>query len=172
MYTDSLTASMTENEKNTNEYKNLNNQKKFLIAFVDTENISPHGTSGLISLIDYKYRNYGYAGIWCYGIGDCKSGSSLAWKKICNETSGFFKWKEVKGPREKNRVDEAIKKDIEMLLNNPKNDPLDLWIIATSDGDYESAVRHIKEKEHKVVIAYSGALSNKLKNICDEQYYL
>lgn len=163
---------MTENEKNTKEYTNLNNQKKYLIAFVDTENISPQGTSGLITLIDYKYRDYGYAGIWCYGIEDNKSGSSVAWKKLCDEGSGYFKWKEVKGPREKNRVDEAIKKDIEKLLGNPKNTPLDLWIIASSDGDYESSVRHIKEKGHKVIIAYSNSLSYKLQNICNEQYRL
>ncbi len=45
------------------EDKFLHNEKiqKYLIAFVDTENISPDGTSGLISLIDYKYRDYGKA---------------------------------------------------------------------------------------------------------------
>lgn len=50
--------------------------------------------------------------------------------------------------------------------------PLDLWIIATSDGDYESAIRHIKEKGHRVISAYSGSLSNRLRALCDEQYYL
>ena len=161
---------MNENKKKEN--TKLVKPQKYLIAFVDTENISPSGDSGLISLIDYKYKDYERAGIWCYGIDDSKSGSTVMWKKICDSASGYFKWKEVNGPRKKNKVDDTIKDDIDMLLRNPKNEPIALWVIATSDGDYESAVRHIQKKGHKVVIAYSGVPSNKLLRLCDEQYPL
>lgn len=154
------------------ENSTANKSQKYLIAFVDTENIAPDGDSGLISLIDYKYSDYCNVGIWCYGIEDSKSGSSVAWKKKCDESHEFYKWKKVNGPREKNKVDEAIKKDIEKLLANPKFDPIYLWVIATSDGDLASAVRHIKEKRHKVLIAYTGALSKELSNLCDYTYHL
>lgn len=163
---------MRMNENNKIENTKLVKPQKYLIAFVDTENVSPNGDSGLISLIDYKYKDYERTGIWCYGIDDSKSGSTVAWKKICDSASGYFIWKEVKGPRKKNKVDDAIKGDIDMLLHNPKNEPIVLWVIATADGDYGSAVRHIKKKGHKVVVAHSGALSDKLIRLCDDHFRL
>ena len=144
---------------------------KYIIAFIDTENVPSNCFSGLASLVEYKYKNHKNAGYYCYGIDDEKSTVSCGWKQQTDKLKGL-KWVSVKGEREKNLVDNSIIKDIKKLLETPKFSRIDIWVIVTSDGDYESAIRLIMSKGHKVVIASNGLVSDKYYKLGCEIYRL
>ena len=142
---------------------------KHVVVFIDTENISPDGNTGIISLTDY--RDYKSVGVFCYGLEDEKSQSSVEWKKIATSTDGY-EWKSVSGPRKKNAVDIAMKNGIKKLLDWSRSDELDVWVIASSDGGFVPIINQIKSKGHRVIVAYKSIVSDKLELVADEMYHL
>ena len=143
--------------------------EKYYIAFVDTENVSCEVIRG-IKEIQKKYNNHKNAKVYCYGMEDSKSHNSIVWKEKTEYLAGF-QWKRVEGPREKNTVDNKIIQDINFLLRSPKLDRINVWIIATSDGDFLSVVKKIKERENNSVVGIgSSDPSERLLGACDEYY--
>ncbi len=143
--------------------------EKYYIAFVDTENISYEAIRG-IKEIQRMYKDHKDAGVYCYGMEDSKSPNSIGWKEK-TEYLARVNWVKVKGPREKDAVDERMKQGIYTILNNPRNDCIDVWIIATSDGGFLSMINKIKERDKNTVIGIgSSNPSDKLVRACDTYY--
>ncbi len=140
---------------------------KCIITIIDTENIVVDSVTTLITYVEYRYKEYKNIGYFCFGMDDGKSSVSEQWKKAIFK--GFY-WISVKGEREKNKVDKAIIDKINELLNIPKFSAIDVWVIASSDGDYVPAIKAIKEKGHKAVVVGSATTSAKLREACDEFY--
>ena len=145
--------------------------KKYIITFVDTENVSPDIVGGLISLVDYTYKDYNNLGYFCFGIDDGKSNISVEWKKRLGNPSDF-RWISVKGERSKNLVDKSIIRNITRMINDSYYSPIDVWVIVSSDGDYCSVIKAIREKGHKVIVASPGTVSEKLRKACSEFFPL
>lgn len=144
---------------------------KYIITLIDTENVPQSCFSGLISLVEYKYGNHKNAGYYCFGINDGKSTVALGWKEQTVNLKGLT-WVSVNGEREKNLVDKAIIKNIKRMIDDPKYSRIDVWVIATSDGDYEPAIRLIRSKGHKVIVASNNTISDKLRKAGCEIYRL
>jgi len=143
--------------------------EKYFIAFVDTENVSCDVIRG-IKEIQKKYVNHKSAKVYCYGIEDTKSPNSQAWKEKTEYLAGF-NWKKVEGPREKNTVDNRIIQDINSVLRSPNLDCINVWIIATSDGDFLPVIKKIKERKNNSVIGIgSSDPSERLLRACDAYY--
>ncbi len=143
--------------------------EKYYISFVDTENVSYEAIRG-IKEIQRMYADHKDAGVHCYGIEDFKSPNSRGWKEKA-ERLGRVYWHNVEEPREKNTVDKKIKQGIDTILGNPRNDRINVWIIATSDGDFLSAINKIKERDNNIVIGIgSSDPSERLKRACDKYY--
>ncbi len=64
---------------------------KYIIAFIDTENVPSNCFSGLASLVEYKYKNHKNAGYYCYGIDDQKSTVSCGWKQQTDKLKGLMR---------------------------------------------------------------------------------
>ena len=144
-------------------------KEKYYITFVDTENISYDAISG-IEEIQKMYKDHKDAGVYCYGIEDSKSPNSISWKEK-TEKLPRVRWVKVKGPREKDAVDERIKLAINTILSNPYNACIDVWIIATSDGGFLPVINKIKEQGNNIVIGIgSSKPSEKLVKACDDYY--
>ena len=143
--------------------------EKYYISFVDTENVSYEAIRG-IKEIQRMYADYNNAGVHCYGMEDFKSPNSRGWKEKA-ERLGRVYWHKVEEPREKNTVDKKIKQGIDKILGNPRYDRINVWIIATSDGDFLSAINKIKERDNNIVIGIgSSDPSERLKKACDKYY--
>ena len=145
--------------------------EKYIITFIDTENVSPGVTGGLFSLVDYKYKNFKNLGYYCFGIDDGKSTQSTEWKKQSAILKGF-NWISVKGERRKNLVDESIIRNITRMINDPYYSLIDVWVIVTSDGDYCQVIKTIRERGHKAIVASPLKVSEKLRKVCSEFYCL
>ena len=146
---------------------------KCLVIMVDTENVSPKCIESLKSMTDYIYPTFQNVGIFCFGMEDGKSGTSEGWKRLVKERCDkALHWQPVVGPRVKNKVDRAICDKIAEFMDNPKFSRIDVWVIATSDGDFKSAIKCIKNHGHRAVIASDTPASNKLIELCDVFYRL
>ncbi len=140
---------------------NNNCSDKYIITLIDTENVPPSCFTQLAELVEYTCRDYNNAGYFCFGIDDGKSANSLGWREQTVNLKGL-KWISVKGKREKNLVDQAIIKKIKSFIVDPRFSIIDVWVIVTSDGDYEPAIQSILAKGHKVIVASNNVISNKL----------
>ena len=144
-----------------------------LVIMVDTENVSPRSIESLLSMTDYIYPSFQNVGIFCFGMEDGKSKTSESWKRLVKERCDKrLHWQPVEGVRVKNKVDRAICDKVAEFMELQKFACIDVWVIATSDGDFKTAIKCIKDHGHRAVIASDTPASNKLIELCDVFYRL
>ncbi len=66
------------------------------------------------------------------------------------------------GEPEKNKIDKLIIKHAKKILANNKS--IDIFCIASNDGDYTELVEELKDQERKRVVILADNISKKLKN--------
>lgn len=134
--------------------------KKNTMVFIDAENIGSNSckkivgqsnSSGKISEMRYYARQ--------------NEASTNNWKDEAKKHN--IKPILLCGGPEHNKVDNKIIKDIRKVLNTNKS--IDVFCIATKDGDYADIVHEIREQYHKkAVILASSQTSERLKKSASE----
>lgn len=138
----------TANSSNTKQIK-----KKKLVLFIDAENVS-----------------YNYATKIMENISKCGQLAEARYYALQKDDSTRF-WREqakhhdikpilVYGEASKNKIDNKIIKDAKYLLRQNKN--IDIFCIATKDGDYTSLVSFLREHRKRVIILGPKGTSQKL----------
>ena len=135
------------------------NRKKNTMVFIDAESISAERCPGIIGQCKsvgelFEVRYYARQ----------KDPSTLAWKEKAN--SYGIKPILMYGEAEHNKIDNKIIKDIRKILANNKS--IDIFCIATKDGDYSSIVKEIRENKKRAVIFATKDTSKKLKQAASE----
>ena len=130
------------------------NRKKNTMVFIDAENISSDHCSSIIGQ--------------CKSIGEVfevryyarqKDPTTAKWK----ETITDYGLKPILmcGEPERNKIDNKIIKDIRKVLNTNKS--IDIFCIASKDGDYSNIVQEIRNNKKRAVILATKGTSKKLK---------
>ena len=125
------------------------------MVFIDAENISSDHCSSI--------------------IGQCKSiGEVLEVRYYARQKDpATAKWKEtianyglkpilMYGEPERNKIDNKIIKDIRKVMNTNKS--IDIFCIASKDGDYSKIVQEIRNNKKRAVILATKGTSKKLKS--------
>ena len=134
-------------------------KKKNTMVFIDAENISSDHCSSIIGQ--------------CKSIGEVFEIRYYARQKDPNTA----KWKEtitnyglkpilMCGEPERNKIDDKIIKDIRKVLNTNKS--IDIFCIASKDGDYSKIVQEIRNNKKRAVILATKGTSKKLKEKASE----
>ena len=129
-------------------------KKKNTMVFIDAENISSDHCSSIIGQ--------------CKSIGEVfevryyarqKDPTTAKWK----ETITDYGLKPILmcGEPERNKIDNKIIKDIRKVLNSNKS--IDIFCIASKDGDYSNIVQEIRNNKKRAVILATKGTSKKLK---------
>ncbi len=133
--------------------------KKNTMVFIDAENIGfnsckrivgQSNSSGEISEMRYYARQ--------------KDAATAGWKEAAKEYG--IKPILLCGDPEHNKVDNKMKKDIRKVLATDKS--IDVFCIASGDGDFTEIVNELREKHKRVVILASKQTSGKLKASASE----
>ena len=133
--------------------------KKNTMVFIDAENIGSNSckkivgqsnSSGNISEMRYYARQ--------------NEASTNNWKDEAKKHN--IKPILLCGGPEHNKVDNKIVKDIRKVLKTEKS--IDIFCIATRDGDYASITKELREKHKRVVILAPKQTSKKLKACASE----
>lgn len=74
------------------------------------------------------------------------------------------------GEREKNKIDNKIIRDAKKILNENKS--IDIFVIASRDGDYTELVKFLRSNRKRVVILAPKNTSKKLKNASSESRFI
>ena len=70
------------------------------------------------------------------------------------------------GEPEKNKIDKKIMKDVRKMLEQDKQ--VDIFCIASRDGDFTSLVNELRRQKKKVVILATKQTSQRLKKAANE----
>ena len=145
-----------EKQKRKNSEKTtVKNKKENLVLLIDAESVSSNYASKIINNTDklgqlFEARYYALQ----------KDDSTKSWKECARQ----FKIKPILmcGGPSKNKIDNKIIKDARQILKQNKN--IDIFCIATRDGDYTSLVSFLREHHKRVVILAPKNTSQKLKS--------
>ncbi|MBR4728206.1 MAG: NYN domain-containing protein [Clostridia bacterium] len=137
----------------------LPSKKKNTMVFIDAENISSDHCSSIIDQCKtigevFEVRYYARQ----------KDPSTAKWK----ETITDYGLKPILmcGEPERNKIDNKIIKDIRKVLNTNKS--IDIFCIASKDGDYSKIVQEIRDNKKRAVILATKGTSKKLKSKASE----
>lgn len=139
-------------------------KKKNMAIFIDGENFPAKKSQRLFAMVN-GIGELDYAKV--YGIQ--KDKSTRAWSQLALGMECLNDIRLYGGPG-KNKVDRKIQKDVSNEIEIHKN--IDIVVIATSDHGYVSSVKEMRSKGKKVIIFGNGKISNKLKEACNEYYYV
>lgn len=145
---------------NDNDYSNEPSlKKKNTMVFIDAENIP----STFATSIDKEIHTIGNVDEVRYYAMQ-KDPSTYGWKSSIKEYG--YKQVLMAGERKKNKIDNKIIRDAKKILNNNKN--IDIFVIASRDGDYTELVNFLRDNKKKVVIIAPKDTSKKLINASSE----
>lgn len=134
-------------------------RKKNTIVFIDAECISPNSCASIIE----HCKNIGIALEMRYYARQNEA-STKSWKDEAKKYN--IKPILLCGGPEHNKVDKKIIKDIRKVLNTNKS--IDIFCIATRDGDYAGIAKELRVKHKRVVILAPKQTSKKLKACASE----
>jgi len=135
------------------------NRKKNTMVFIDAENISADhcpgiiGQSGSIGEV-FEKRYYARQ----------NDPSTAAWKDQAKIHG--IKPIIMSGEAEHNKIDNKIMKDIRHIVNTNKS--IDIFCIASRDGDYTAITQELRNLKKRVVILAAKNTSGRLKNAASE----
>ena len=134
-------------------------KKKNLAVFIDAESISCSSATRIAGQINkigvlFEARYYALQ----------KDKGTSAWK---DEAKKFgFKPILLCGEPEKNKIDKKIIKDVRKMLEQHKQ--VDIFCIASRDGDFTPLVNELRQQKKKVVILATKQTSQRLKKAANE----
>lgn len=134
-------------------------KKKNTMVFIDAESVSANHCQGIIGQCKsigeiFEMRYYALQ----------KDSSTAAWKNVAKQYS--IKPILMCGQAAHNKIDNKIIKDIKAILESNKS--IDIFCIASRDGDYSEVAEYIRSKKKKVVILATKNTSQRLKNTASE----
>lgn len=137
----------------------VDHKKKNTMVFIDAENISVNSCAAIVGQCKtigkvFELRYYARQ----------KDAGTAGWKEAAKE-HGIKPILLCGGP-EHNKVDNKIKKDIRKVLSTNKS--IDIFCIASRDGDFTEIVNELRERHKRVVILASKQTSSKLKASASE----
>lgn len=133
--------------------------KKNTMIFIDAESISANHCSKIIGQ--------------CKGVGEIyearyyalqNDNSTVAWKSMAKQYS--IKPILMYGAPEHNKIDNKIIKDIKRIVETNKS--IDIFCIASRDGDYCEIVEYLRKRKKRVVILATKNTSKRLKGKASE----
>ncbi len=129
------------------------------MVFIDAESVSANHCPRIIGQCKsvgeiYEMRYYALQ----------KDSSTAAWKNVAKQYS--IKPILMCGEAAHNKIDNKIVKDIKSILETNKS--IDIFCIASRDGDYSEVVKYIRTKKKRVVILATKNTSKRLKNSASE----
>lgn len=134
-------------------------RKKNTMVFIDAESISADRCSRIIGQCNsvgeiFEVRYYARQ----------NDHSTAAWKDQAREYD--IKPILMYGEPEHNKIDNKIMKDIRKVLDTNKS--IDIFCIASRDGDYSQIAQEIRDRRKRVVILATKNTSRKLKDTASE----
>ena len=131
-------------------------KKKNLVLFIDAESVSSNYAAKIMNRISkigqlFEARYYALQ----------KDDSTRFWKDQAKHHG--IKPILMYGEPSKNKIDNKIIKDAKHMLKENKN--IDIFCIATRDGDYSSLVSFLREQRKRVIILAPKNTSQKLKSV-------
>lgn len=97
-----------------------------------------------------------------------KDDSTKAWRNACRQYG--YKAILMSGEPQKNKIDNKIIRDAKKVLNENKS--IDIFCIATRDGDYKELVDFLRKNGKRVVILAPQHTSKKLKKAGSESRFI
>ena len=139
------------------------NKKKNLMVFVDAESVSSSCAYNMQKEISkrgecFEVRYYALQ----------KDESTKGWKEVGKQYN--YKPILLRGLPEKNKIDKKIIKDIKKVLSENKS--IDIFCIASRDGDYEELVNYLKTNHKRAVVFAPKQTSKRLINASSETVYI
>ncbi len=139
--------------------------EKYFICFIDAENCSAKNFRKVwckLGALEPKLKN---AGIYCYGLEKDKGQRLCIWEK---ETAGIKEvhWHYLKGKPQKNKVDDAVAKNVNELMNSELFARIDVWCFMTSDGDYVDIISKLNERKKTTIVFGKKNASKRLQQAC------
>ncbi len=131
-------------------------KKKNLALFIDAESVSSNYATKIMTSIS-KIGQLAEARYYALQ----KDDSTRSWKDQAKH-HGIKPILMCGGPS-KNKIDNKIIKDAKYMLQQNKN--IDIFCIATRDGDYTSLVSFLREHRKRVIILAPKNTSQKLKSV-------
>ena len=137
----------------------VDHKKKNTMVFIDAESIGSSSCPRIIGQCKtigelYEIRYYARQ----------KDESTLEWKDVAKQYD--IKPILLCGGPEHNKVDNKIIKDIKKVLKGNKS--IDIFCIASRDGDFTSIVKELRESHKRVVVFATSNTSKKLKASASE----
>ena len=141
------------------EYESTSNRKKNTMVFIDAENISVDHCARIIGQSQsigevFEMRYYARQ----------SDPSTAAWKDYAR--SYGIKPILMCGEAEHNKIDKKIVKDIRRIVNTNKS--IDIFCIASRDGDYTTITQELRKLKKRVIILAAKNTSEKLKKSASE----
>ena len=141
------------------EYEEPSKRKKNTMVFIDAESISADRCPGIIGQSQsigeiYEIRYYARQ----------NDPSTAAWKDYARDYG--IKPILMYGGAEPNKIDNKIMKDIRHVVNANKS--IDIFCIASRDGDYMAITQELRKLKKRVVILATKNTSEKLKSAASE----
>lgn len=134
-------------------------KKKNTMVFIDAESVSSNHCSKIIGQARsvgeiYEARYYALQ----------NDPSTSAWKSAAKMYA--IKPILLYGEPAHNKIDNKIIKDIKRIVENNKS--IDIFCIASRDGDYSEIVKYLRQKKKRVVVLATKNTSRDLKNFASE----
>ena len=141
------------------DYEENRYRKKNTMVFIDAESIAANRCSRIIGQ--------------CRSVGEIfeiryyarqKDASTAAWKETAKEYG--IKPILMFGEAEHNKIDDKIVRDIYHVLETNKS--IDIFCIASRDGDFSGIAKELREKHKRVVVLATKNTSELLKTYASE----
>ncbi len=134
-------------------------KKKNTMVFIDAESVSADKCPGIVGQSKsageiYEIRYYARQ----------KDNSTVAWKDMAKQYG--IKPILMAGEPQKNKIDNKIIKDIKHILETNKS--IDVFCIATRDGDYKEIVEYIQQRKKRAIVLATKNTSESLKDSASE----
>lgn len=140
--------------KTANSSKTKQIKKKNLVLFIDAESVSYNYATKIMDNIS-KIGQLAEARYYALQ----KDDSTRFWKEQAKHHA--IKPILLYGEPSKNKIDNKIIKDAKYMLNQNRN--IDIFCIATRDGDYTSLASFLREHRKRVILLGPKNTSQKLK---------
>lgn len=134
-------------------------KKKNTMIFIDAESVAAHKCASIISqgkkageLFEARY----------YALQN--DASTAEWKSVAKEYD--IKPILLYGEAQHNKVDDKIIKDIKKVLRTNKS--IDIFCIASRDGDYADIVEYVRESGKRAVVLAGKNTSQRLRQVASE----
>ena len=147
---------MWEDDEDINQHSH---KKRNTMVFIDGESVSSDHCARIIGQSDkvgevFEARYYALQ----------KDKATAIWKDVAKQYD--IKPILMYGEPSKNKIDYKIIKDIKHVLET--NRSIDVFCLASRDGDYSEVVEYIRSKGKRVVVLATKNTSQRLKNMASE----